>query len=87
MQFNQTNKDVTNVNNAISEKGPVVQNTGSARTGDVVAAASEKGSVTQTSGEGNRVQVGPPKESFWSELRKKLGSAWKWLLSLFGAGA
>jgi hypothetical protein len=87
MQFNQTNNNKGDVNNAISEKGNVVQTTGSASTGDVTAAAAEKGNVAQTSGASNRVQVGHPKESFWSELWKKLGSTWKWIKALFTGGA
>ena len=87
MEFNQTNNNKGDVNNAISEKGNVVQTTGSARTGDVTTAASAQGNVVQTSGESNRVQVDHTKESFWSELGKKLGSAWKWFKGLFTGGA
>jgi YbbR domain-containing protein len=87
MQFNQTNNHKGDVNNAISEKGNVVQTTGSASTGDVTAAASEKGNVVQTSGANYRVQVDHPKESFWSEAWKKLGAVWKWIKALFTGGA
>ena len=86
MQFNQTNNNKGDVNNAISEKGNVVQTIGSARIGDVTA-ASEKGNVVQTSGSSNRVQVDHPKEGFWSEVLKKLKSAWKWIMALFTGGA
>ncbi len=83
MEFNQTNNNMGDVNNAISEKGNVVQTTGSASTGDVTAAASETGNVVQTNGESNRVQVDHQKDNFWSEAWKKLGSAWKWVKALF----
>ena len=83
MQFNQTNNNKGAVNNAISEKGNVVQATGSAHTGDVTAAASENGSIAQTSGAQNRVQMDDCKRSFWSELRRRLSSAWKWISGLF----
>jgi hypothetical protein len=83
MQFNQTNNNKGDVNNAISEKGNVVQTTGSASTGDVMAAASGKGTLTQTDGEANRVQIGQPKETFWSSLWKTLIACWRWITSLF----
>lgn len=54
MQFNQTNKNGGDVNNAISENGNVVQ----------------------TTGDGNRVEVGATKESFWATLWKKVKSIW-----------
>ena len=80
MQFNQTNNNLGDVNNAISEKGNVVQTTGGGTTGDVTAAASEKGNVVQTTGTDNRVQVDHPKENFFSMLWKKLKAGWKWLV-------
>ncbi len=79
MNFNQTNNNLGDVNNAISEKGSVVQTTGASSTGDVTAAASEKGNVVQTSGERNRVQVDHPKEGFFGMLWKKIKACWKWL--------
>jgi YbbR domain-containing protein len=88
MEFNQTNNNKGDVNNAISEKGNVVQTTGSTRTGDVNAAASsEKGNVVQTSGADNRVQVDHPKVGFWSQALKRLGSLWNWIKALFTGGA
>ncbi len=79
MQFNQTNNNLGDVNNAISEKGNVVQNTGAATTGDVTNAVTESGNVVQTSGTSNRVQVDRPKESFWGTVWKKIKACWKWL--------
>ena len=79
MQFNQTNNNAGDVNNAISEKGNVVQTTGTASTGDVTSATSEKGNIAQTSGTGNRVQVNHPKESFCRTLWKKVKACWKWI--------
>jgi hypothetical protein len=80
MQFNQVNNNLGDVNNAISEKGNVVQTTGGGTTGDVTAAASEKGNVVQTSGSGNRVHVDRPKEGFWGMLWKKIKAGWKRLV-------
>ena len=79
MEFNQTNNNQGDVNNAISEKGNVVQTTGAASTGDVTSAASETGNVVQTSGASSRVQVDHPKESVWGALWKKVKACWKWL--------
>jgi hypothetical protein len=79
MQFKQVNKNLGDVNNAISEKGNVVQTTGASSTGDVTSASSEKGNVVQTSGESNRVQVDLPKESFLRTLWKKIKACWKWI--------
>jgi hypothetical protein len=84
MQFNQVNNNKGDVNNAISEKGNVVQTTGSAKIGNVTAASSESGNIVQTGGTGNKVQVDKPKEGFWSEAWKKLS---KWIKGLFGGGA
>lgn len=80
MQFNQVNKNLGDVNNAISDKGDVIQTTGAANTGDVTAAALENGNITQTSGVSNRVQVDHPKDSFWETLWKKVKACWKWLV-------
>ncbi len=79
MIFNQKNNNLGDVNNALSEKGNVVQTTGGGTTGDLTAAASEKGNVVQASGTSNRVQVGHPKENFFGTLLKKLKAGWKWL--------
>ncbi len=79
MQFRQVNKNLGDVNNAISEKGNVVQTTGASSTGDVTSAASEKGNIAQTGGEGNRVQVDHPKEGFFGMLWKKNKVCWKWI--------
>ena len=78
MEFNQTNNNTGEVNNAISEKGNVVQTTGGA-TGDVNNAATEKGNVVQASGGENKQQVDQPKPSFWSMLWGKVRACWKWL--------
>ena len=69
MQFNHNNNNDGDVNNAISEKGNVVQATGPATTGDVV----------QSSGIGNKVQVDHA-ESYWSGLWEKIIACWKWLV-------
>jgi hypothetical protein len=79
MNFNQTNNNIGDVNNAISEKGNVVQTTGASSTGDVTSAATEKGNIAQTSGTGNRVQVDQPKEGFFGLLWKKIKACWKWV--------
>jgi hypothetical protein len=79
MQFRQVNKNAGDVNNAISEKGNVVQTTGAASTGDVTSAASEKGNVVQTSGVGNKAQADHPREVFWGTLLKKVKACWHWL--------
>jgi hypothetical protein len=80
MQFNQVNKNLGDVNNAISEKGAVVQTTGAASIGNVTSASSEKGSVVKTSGASSRVRVDHPKESFWGTLWEKIKACWKWLV-------
>ncbi len=80
MQFNQVNKNVGDVNNAISERGNVVQTTGGT-TGDVTNAASEKGNVVQATGGGNMTRVDQPKPSFWSMLWGKVKACWKWLFA------
>jgi len=72
---------------AISESGNVVQTTGSAKTGNVTAAASETGNVVQTSGTGNRVQVDQPKPGFWAQAVKKLVAFFMWIKSFFSGGA
>jgi hypothetical protein len=80
MQFNQVNKNLGDVNNAIAEKGSVVQTTGDASTGKVTSASSETGNVVQTSGTSNKVQVDRGSKSFWGMLWKKLQACWKWFV-------
>jgi hypothetical protein len=75
MLFKQTNNNLGDVNNAISENGNVVQTTGSG-----INAISEKGGVVQTTGGANRVQVDHPKEGVWAALWKKAKACWKWLV-------
>jgi hypothetical protein len=79
MRFNQVNKNLGDVNNAISEKGNVVQTTGTASIGDVTTATSGKGNVAQAVGSDNRVQVDHPKESFLGMLWKKIKACWSWI--------
>jgi hypothetical protein len=80
MQFNQTNNNAGDVNNAISEKGNVVQNTGGHdnSTSTTHNATSEQGNIVQTTGKDNKVEVDhPPKDDFWSTLWGKVKSCWK----------
>jgi hypothetical protein len=79
MQFNQTNNNAGDVNNAISKNGNVVQMTGAATARDVNGATSEKGNVVQTSGTSNKVQVDQQKENFWSMVWMNVKACWKWL--------
>lgn len=79
MQFNQVNKNLGDVNNAISEKGSVVQTTGEASTGDVNSASAVRGNVVQTSGTSNKVNVNRSRENFWEMLWKKVTACWKWI--------
>lgn len=79
MQFNQTNNNLGDVNNALSEKGNVVQHTGGHdnRTSNVSNATSEQGGIVQTAGSDNAVNVDQKKDSVWSMLWEKAKSGWK----------
>ncbi len=78
MQFNQTNKNIGDVNNAISEKGNAVQITGSNAIGDVSVAASKQGNIGQAVGSDSRLQLAPSRDSFWTTVWKKINAIWKW---------
>jgi hypothetical protein len=75
MHFKQTNNNTGDVNNAISDKGNVVQTVGDANN-----AISEKGTAVQTVGDENKVKVEQPKEDgFWVKAWEKLKGCWKWI--------
>lgn len=78
MQFNQTNNNKGDVNNAFSEKGNVVQANKGGSVGDVTANSTEGGNMVTTSGAGNRVQVDRPKESTLGLVWKGIKATWKW---------
>jgi hypothetical protein len=80
MQFNQVNKNLGDVNNAISGKGTVVQTTGTSKSGHVTSGTSETGNVVQTGGSGNRVETDQRKEVFWGMLWKRVKGCWKWIM-------
>lgn len=40
---------------------------------------SEQGNIVQTSGDGNRVRVDSPKQTFGSMLWKKVVACWHWI--------
>jgi len=46
-------------------------------TGEVNNTATTSGAVAQTVGNGNRVKVDQPKESFWVQAWKKVVGFWK----------
>jgi hypothetical protein len=79
MQFNQVNKNLGDVNNAISENGNVVQTTGASSTGDVTSAASQQGNIAQTSGSSNRVKVDHHDEGLLGKIWEKITACWKWI--------
>ncbi len=76
MQFNQTNNNNGDVNNAITEKGNVTQITGGSSTGDEIHVSAENGNAVVTTGNDNRVQVDKPKDGFWGALWKKIKGLW-----------
>ena len=79
MQFNQTNQNQGDVNNAISEKGNVVQNSGGHdnTTSNINNATSGRGSIVQTTGSESSSKIDQPKESFWSTCWDKIKACWK----------
>jgi hypothetical protein len=94
MQFNQVNQNRGDVNNTVVQNGNATQNVKSS------VAQTEKGTVLQTigndnvtagenavstHGDGNKVNVAQPKESFWDTAWKKIKGVVLWVRRWFGS--